>query len=155
MFRYAIANGIAESDPTFALKGALIRPQVTHRAAITDPVKLGGLLRAIDAFQGQTVTRLSLTLLMILSPRPSELRRAKWPEFDMAAKVWSIPGERMKMRRPHQVPLPASAIRLLEELRLLTGASEYLFPSIRSVKRTMSENTMNVALRIMGYSGKR
>lgn len=153
VFRYAIANALAESDPTAALKGALIRPTVKPRAAITDSKKLGGLLRAIDVFQGQTTTRLALSLLMILVPRPGELRHALWPEFDLETKVWSIPAARMKMRRPHQVPLPAQAIVLLQELRELNGSSEFLFPSIRSPKRPMSENTMNAALRIMGFTG--
>lgn len=106
VFKFATANGLAETDPTYALQGALVRPKATPRAAITHPEALGGLLRAIDGFQGQTVTSLSLTLLMILVPRPGELRHAKWPEFDMAGKIWSIPAERMKMRRAHRVPLP-------------------------------------------------
>ena len=154
VFKFATANGLAETDPTFALQGALVRPKAKPRAAITDPEALGGLLRAIDGFQGQTVTRLALTLLMILVPRPGELRHAKWPEFDMTGKIWSIPAERMKMRRAHRVPLPDQAVRLLEELRDLTGSGEYLLPSLRSVARPMSENTMNGALRRLGFSGE-
>ena len=153
VFSYAIANALAESDPTAALKGARIRPTVKPRAAITEPKKLGGLLRVIDVFQGQTITRLALSLLMILVPRPVELLHALWPEFDLETKVWSIPAARMKMRRPHQVPLPTQAIVLLQELRELNGSSEFLLPSIRSPKRPMSENTMNADLRIMGFTG--
>lgn len=153
VFKYAVAVGLAETDPTFSLQGALIRPTPKPRAAITDATKLGGLLRAIDAFQGQTVTRLALSLLVLLVPRPGELRKAEWSEIDLEAKIWSIPGERMKMRRPHQVPLPAKAITVLSELRLLTGAGDYVLPSLRTPLRTMSENTLNVALRIMGFGG--
>ncbi len=153
VFKYAVAVGLAETDPTFALQGALIRPKTKPRAAITDKAQLGGLLRATDGFQGQTATRLGLMLLALLVPRPGELRKAKWTEFDIKAKIWSIPAERMKMRRAHQVPLPAQAIAVLEELRNLTGSGEYVLPSLRTPTRTMSENTLNVALRIMGYSG--
>jgi integrase len=154
VFRYAVAKGLAATDPTYALQGALVRPKATPRAAITDPGALGGLLRAIDGYQGETTTRLSLSLLAILVQRPGELRHAKWPEFDMEAKVWSIPALRMKMRRDHRVPLPDQAIRLLEELHALTGSGEYLLPSLRSVSRPMSENTMNGALRRLGFSGE-
>ena len=153
VFKYAVAVGLAETDPTFALQGALIRPKTKPRAAITDKAQLGGLLRATDGFQGQTATRLGLMLLALLVPRPGELRKAKWVEFDIKAKIWSIPAERMKMRRAHQVPLPAQAVAVLEELRNLTGSGEYVLPSLRTPTRTMSENTLNVALRIMGYSG--
>ena len=152
VFRYAVANGIADTDPTYALRDALIRPTVTPRAAITDPKALGGLLRAIEAFEGQVTTRIALQLLAILVQRPGELRHAKWREFDLEAAVWSIPPERMKMRRPHRVPLPAQALAFLEELRPITGYGDYLFPSLRSAKRPMSENTLNAALRRMGFS---
>lgn len=128
VFKYAVAVGLAETDPTFSLQDALICPTAKLRAAITDPAKLGGLLRAIDGFQGRTVTRLGLSLLVLLVPRPGELRKAKWAEFDIEAKIWSIPAERMKMRRPHQVPLSGPAIAILNELRLLTGAGNYVFP---------------------------
>lgn len=153
VFRYAIANGVAEVDPTFALRDALIRPTVKSRSAITDPKKLGGLLRAIDGFEGQPTTRIALILLALLAQRPGELRHATWTEFDVDAAIWSIPADRMKMRRPHRVPLPKEALQLLTELRGHTGFSTYLFPSLRSVARPMSENTLNAALRRMGYSG--
>ena len=153
VFRYAIASGVAESDPTYALRDALIRQTVTHRAAITEPKALGALLVAIDGFEGQATTRIALHLMAILAQRPGELRHAMWDEFDFEEAVWSIPAEKMKMRKPHNVPLPAQALALLEELRPITGAGELLFPSLRSWQRPMSENTLNAALRRMGYSG--
>jgi len=153
VFRYAVASGIADTDPTYALRDALIRPTVTHRAAITDPKALGALLVAIDNFDGQVTTRIALKLLALLAQRPGELRHTKWEEFDFIDAVWSIPAEKMKMRKPHNVPLPAQALALLEELRPITGQCEFLFPSLRSWRRPMSENTLNAALRRMGYSG--
>ena len=152
VFRFAVANGVAETDPTYALRGALIAPTVTPRAAILDPVELGGLLRAIDAFHGQATTRIGLQLLALLVQRPGELRHATWDEFDTDTRIWTIPTARMKMRRPHRVPLADQAITLLEELRYLTGSGTYLFPSLRSWQRPMSENTLNAALRRIGYS---
>lgn len=154
VFRYAVANGVAETDPTYALRGALIAPTVTPRAAILDPIELGGLMRAIDAFHGQVTTRIGLQLLALLVQRPGELRHATWDEFDTDARIWSFPPERMKMRRPHRVPLPKQALGLLEELRPLTGSGTYLFPSLRSWQRPMSENTLNAALRRIGYSSE-
>ncbi len=152
VFRYAVANGVAETDPTYALRGALIAPTVTPRAAILEPVALGGLMRAIDVFHGQVTTRIALQLLALLVQRPGELRHATWDEFDTDMRIWTIPAARMKMRRPHRVPLPDQAITLLEELRPLTGSGTYLFPSLRSWQRPMSENTLNAALRRIGYS---
>lgn len=153
IFRYAVASGVAETDPTYALRDALIRPTRVHRAAITDPEALGALMAAIDSFDGQAITRIALKLLAILAQRPGELRHAKWEEFDLLDAVWSIPAKKMKMRKPHNVPLPAQALTLLEELRPISGQCEYLFPSLRSWHRPMSENTLNAALRRMGYSG--
>ncbi|MEE9376346.1 MAG: integrase arm-type DNA-binding domain-containing protein [Rhizobiaceae bacterium] len=153
VFRYAIANGLAENDPTFALRDALVTPKVTPRAAITDKKALGGLMRAIDGFEGQTSTRIALELLAIVVTRPGELRHSKWTEIDLEKAVWTIPAERMKMRATHTVPLPDRALELLNELSDLNGWAEYLFPSIRSPKRPMSENTLNAGLRRMGFSG--
>jgi integrase len=154
VFRYAVASGLTETDPTYALRDALIRPTRVHRAAITDPKALGQLLREIDVFDGQVTTRIGLQLLALLAQRPGEIRNAKWEDFDFANKVWAIPAEKMKMRRDHLVPLPDQAIALLDELRGLNGNGEYLFPSLRTWKRPMSENTLNAALRRMGYSGE-
>lgn len=154
VFRYAIANGTVESDPTYALRDAIIRPTVTPRAAITEAKALGGLLRAIDGFHGQLTTRIGLQLLALLAQRPGELRCAKWSEFDLDAAIWSIPAERMKMRRAHRVPLPAQAVVLLKELQKLTGRGDLLLPSLVSAIRPMSENTLNTALRRMGVSAE-
>jgi integrase len=148
-----VASGVAETDPTYALKDALIRPNRKHRAAITDPVKLGALMVAIDGFDGQATTRIALQLLAMLAQRPGEIRQAKWQEIDFETKIWSIPAAKMKMRRDHNVPLPNQAIDLLSELREISGEAEYLFPSLRSWHRPMSDNTLNAALRRMGYSG--
>ena len=153
VFRYAVASGVAETDPTYALRDALIRPTRVHRAAIIDPKALGKLMVEIDGFAGQATTRIALKLLAILAQRPGEIRHAKWDEFDFTNRVWAIPAAKMKMRRDHNVPLPAQAIALLDELRRMNGNGEYLFPSLRTWKRPMSENTLNAALRRMGYSG--
>jgi len=152
VFRYAIATGRAYKDPTEALKGALIRPQVRSRSAILDPKELGVLLNRIDAFSGQPATKHALHLLALLAPRPGELRLATWDEFDCQEATWRVPAERMKMRRPHRVPLPGQAIEQLNELHRHTGTSKLLFPSARSWKKPMSENTLNAALKRMGYS---
>lgn len=151
VFRLAIATGLAETDPTYPLRDALIRPQVKPRAAITDPKRLGELLRAIEEFHGQAVTRIGLQLLALLVPRPGELRQARWEEFDLDAAIWTIPAERMKMRRPHRVPLPQQAIELLRDLSLLTGSGKLVLPSLVSSIRPMSENTLNMALRRLGF----
>lgn len=153
VFRFAVAGGLAETDPTHALKDALIRPNRKHRAAITDREGLGSLLRSIEVFEGQATTCFALKLLVITAQRPGEIRHAKWEEFDFQEKVWSLPASKMKMRRDHNVPLPEQAIALLDELRMITGNGEFLFPSLRSWHRPMSENTLNAALRRMGYSG--
>jgi integrase len=152
VFCYAIANGTATVDPAYPLRNALIRPTAKPRAAITDAKALGGLLRAIDGFHGQVTTRIGLQLMALLAQRPGELRNAKWAEVDLDAAIWSIPAERMKMRRPHRVPLAAQAVALLKDLQKLTGAGELLFPSLVSNARPISENTLNTALRRIGVS---
>ena len=154
VFRFAIATTRAANDPTQALKGAISTPKVTHRAAITDPASFGGLLRSIDGFTGQPTTKAALQLMALLACRPGELRHAKWPEFDMDERVWSIPPERMKMRRPHRIPLPEQAISILKALYPITGhgAAALVFPGLRSVLRPISENTLNGAPRRIGYS---
>ncbi|MDX8526651.1 integrase arm-type DNA-binding domain-containing protein [Mesorhizobium sp. MSK_1335] len=151
VFRFAIATARAEADPTIALRGALISPTVTPRAAITDPKALGGLLRAIDAFDGQPTTRAALKLIALLFPRPGELRAAEWKEFDFESSVWIVPEARMKMRRPHRVPLSRQALNVLASLREISGGGSLLVPSVRSVSRPISDNTLNAALRRMGY----
>lgn len=152
VFRYAVATGRAVADPTSALKGALAAPIVQNRAAIIDPKAFGGLLRAIAGYQGAPETRLALELLALTFVRPGELRAAEWAEFDLEAGVWAIPAEKMKMKRPHRVPLAPQAITILRELQELAGQGKFLFPSVRSVARCMSENTINAALRRLGFA---
>lgn len=152
VFRYAISSARADNDPTGALKGALTSPTVTHRPAITRKEPLGALLRAIDGFDGQPATCAALNLVVVLAPRPGELRLAHWGEFDLDAAIWTIPAERTKMRREHRVPLPTQAVAILRQLHGLTGGGELVFPSIRSTSRPISENTLNAALRRIGYA---
>ncbi len=151
VFRYAIATARADADPTIVLRGAIATPKPKPRAAITDPKKLGPLLRAIDGFDGHVPTRAALRLLPLLFPRPGELRQAEWEEFDFDACVWSVPADRMKMRRPHRVPLAKQAIEILAELRKATGDLKLAFPQIRALSRPLSDGTLNAALRRLGY----
>jgi integrase len=152
VFRFAIASGRAENDPTGALKGALTKPTVQHRAAITEPKAFGGLLRAMAGYNGAPETRAALELLALTFVRPGELRAAEWAEFDLDAGVWVIPAEKMKMRREHRVPLAPRAVVILRELQEITGAGKFPFPSVRSAARCMSENTINAALRRLGFT---
>jgi integrase len=152
VFRFAIATARADNDPTGALRGALVAPTVKPRAAIVVPKAFGGLLRAIEDYDGTLETRYALALLALTFVRPGELRAAEWPEFDIDASVWEIPAGRMKMRKPHRIPLAPRAVTILKELRKLTGQGRFLFPSVRSVQRCMSENTLNAALRRMGFT---
>jgi integrase len=149
--RYAIVTARAEMDPTQPLRGAITTPEATPRAAITDPKRLGALLRAIDGFDGQPTMIAGLKLMALLFPRPGELRLATWPEFDMDRQIWTIPAERTKMRRAHQIYLARQAVEIIEDLRKITGHRELLFPGIWTWKRPISENTLNLALRRMGY----
>lgn len=153
VFRFAVATGRAGSDPTASLKGALTAPIVTHRAAIIEPKAFGGLLRAIAGYTGAPETRAGLDLLALTFVRPGELRAAEWVEFDLDAALWSIPPDRMKMRRPHRIPLAPQALAILRELHAITGRGKFLFPSVRSPARCMSENTINAALRRLGFTG--
>ncbi len=151
VFRYAIATARAETDPTYSLQGALAQVKSSPRAAITDPQRFGALLRAIDAFDGQPSTRIGLQLLTLLFPRPGELRLAQWPEFDLQRALWTIPASRMKMRRPHRMPLPRQALELLSALRLISNGN-FLFAGVRSPSRPISDGTLNAALRRLGYT---
>jgi integrase len=154
VFRYAIATGRADRDPSMDLRGALTSPQVSHRPAIVDPAGIGALLRAIDGFDGQTTTRAALRLAAYVFVRPGELRHAEWEEFDLNAAVWSLPAEKMKMRRPHRVPLARQSLAILRELQEITGSGRWLFPSVRAFTRPISENTLNAALRRLGYGSE-
>jgi integrase len=151
VFRYAIVTSRAETDPSVVLRGALLQPQTQHRASITDEKELGALMRSIDEYDGWPTLRVALELVALTMTRPGDVRLAKRPEFALEKAVWRIPAERMKMRRPHDVPLSRQAIRLLEGIWDLSDG-ELLLPSIRSPKRPLSENAMNSALRRMGYT---
>ncbi len=154
VFRYAVATGQVTRDPTPDLRGALQPDKPTHRAAITDPVAIGALLRALDSFAGTFVVACALRLAPYVFVRPGELRHAEWTEIDLKTAEWRIPAAKTKMRAPHLVPLSRQAVKLLRELHPLTGAGRYVFPSIRVAAVgtvPMSENTLNVALRRLGY----
>lgn len=158
VFRYAVATGRAVSNPARDLKDALKKPVVKHFAAITDPLRLGELLRACDGYQGTLVVRAALHLVPLLLLRPGELRHAQWAEFDLESALWVVPAERMKREKngklngkPHLVPLPVQAVATLRELHALTGAGEYVFRGERHHHRPMSENTVNAALRALGF----
>lgn len=152
VFRYAVATARLRSDPTRDLRGALINPTVTHYGAITDVSEVGPLLRAIDRYKSQGMTDWALKLAPHVFVRPGELRTAQWEEFDLEARVWTIPAEKMKMRKPHHVPLSRQSVALIEQIREITKPWSYIFPSLWSRKRPMSDNTLNAALRRMGYS---
>jgi integrase len=152
VFRYAIATGRAERDISSDLRGALVPVVSKNHAALTNPMEIGALLRAIESYQGQPVTAAALKLAPLVFVRPGELRGAMWNEFDFGASEWRIPGERMKMSQQHIVPLSRQAIAILRELRTLTGRSDYVFPSLLSAMRPMSNNTINSALRRLGYT---
>jgi integrase len=152
VFRYAVVTGRAKADPAAMLSGALIAPKVKHHAAILDPAKLGELLRAIDDYEGALITRLAMQIAPHVMVRPGELRQATWDEFDLDAKIWRIAAQRMKMRRVHAVPLSDQVVVYLRELQQFSGPEGYIFPAFHTSRRPMSENTMNVAFRRMGYS---
>lgn len=158
--RYAVATGRAQRDITADLRGALPPVQVEHMAAITDPKQVAELLRAIDGYTGTFPVACALKLAPLLFQRPGELRAAEWAEFDLEGCTWEIPGDRMKRTKQgkaaggaHIVPLSSQAVAILHELRLLTGSGRLLFPSVRTKDRPMSDNTVNGALRRLGYDG--
>lgn len=152
IFRYAIATARAERDVAADLRGALIVPKPVHRAAITTPKEAGALLRAIESFEGYANTRAALLLLPHVFVRPGELRFAEWADFDFDKGVWTIPPHKTKMRRPHAIPLTRQALDMIASIEHDADYSSFLFPSLRSVDRPMSENTINAALRRMGYA---
>jgi integrase len=152
IFRYAIATARAERDVAADLRGALIAPQPVHRAAITGVHEAGGLLRAIEAFEGHANTRAALRLLPHVFVRPGELRHAEWADLDFDKALWTIPPHKTKMRRAHTIPLSRQALAILQTIEHDADYSRFLFPSLRSVERPMSENTINAALRRMGFA---
>jgi integrase len=152
VFRYAVATARLASDPSRDLKGALTAPKPKHYGAIIEAAKVGELLRAIDGYEGLGLTQLAMQIAPHVFVRPGELRHAEWNEFDLDGALWIIPGEKMKMRKAHHVPLSRQAIALFREVQSVTGPNGYVFPSIRSRTRPMSENTINAGLRRLGYT---
>lgn len=132
IFRFAIASGLAENDPTQALRGALIPVVAQNRPSITDPKRIGELLRGIDGYRGHLPTEYAFRMLPLVFVRPGELRMAEWSEFDISDAMWRIPASRMKMREQHLVPLSTQVLKLLEELKPHTGDGKLVFPSITS-----------------------
>ena len=154
VFRYAIATGRADRDPARDLAGALTPTKEKHLASITEPRAVGELLRAIDGYKGAFITRCALRLAPLVFVRPGELRQAQWVEFDFEKLEWRIPAARMKMRVQHIVPLSTQAVAILRELQPSTARFQFLFPSVRSRFRPMSENTITAAIRRLGYTGQ-
>ena len=159
VFRFAIAEGADLRDPCHEIRDALKRPPVRHFAAITKPAELTGLLRAIDNYNGTLCVRSALKLSPMLMVRPGELRLARWDEFDLDHRIWYVPSIRMKRTKdqkingePHLVPLARQAVQRLEELFQVTGESGCVFPSTAKPGRFISENTLNKAMRLMGYT---
>lgn len=152
VLRYAVVTGRATQDPSGALKGALPPVRQKHHASITDPKQIGGLLRAIEEYQGQFITKCALKFIPYCFVRPTELRHAEWGEIDFDKAEWRIPAEKMKMNEVHIVPLSKQAITILKDVEPLTGTGKFIFPSVRSSKRPMSENTINASLRRMGFT---
>ena len=154
IFRYAVGRGLATRDPSrdIELKDILPPADVQHHASVTDPKAVGELLRAIEGFTGALTTQCALRLAALVFVRPGELRHAEWTEFDFNKAEWRIPAAKMKMREQHIVPLSVQAVAILREIQSLTGAGRYVFPSGRGGGRPMSENTVNAALRRLGYT---
>ena len=150
VFRYAIATGRAEGDPSRDLQGALAKPKKKHLAAITDPKLVATLLRAMESYQGTPVVRAALGLAPLLFVRPGELRHMEWTEVDLEDKTWLIPGEKMKIGLDHIVPLATQTVEILKEINPLTNSSRYVLPSARSHRRPMSNNAILAAFRRMG-----
>jgi len=153
VFRFAVSTARATADPAAALRGALVAPVATHHAAILEPNAVGALLRAIDGYDGQPMTKLALQLAPHVFVRPGELRQAEWTEIDLDSAIWKISASKMKLRQPHSVPLSRQAIVILRAAQALTGRHRYVFASLYPGKRPMSENTINAALRRLGYAG--
>ncbi len=155
VMRFAIATGRAKRNPVADLRGALQPKPKRHYAALTTPNDLAPLMLAISQYTGRFTTRCAVALAPLVFVRPGELRQAEWSEFDLDAAQWLIPAERMKMRVQHLVPLSTQALAILQEIEPLTGRGRYVFPGRHSPKRPMSENTVNSALRRMGFEGER
>ena len=153
VFRYAVVIGLAERDVTADLRDALTAKIIGHHAAITEPKELGDLMRSIFAYTGHPCTVAALKLAPLVFVRPGELRTAEWAEIDLDGAEWRIPGSKMKMKVDHIVPLSTQAVEILRSVQPITGHGRYVFPSLRTGERPMSENTLTAALRGMGYAG--
>lgn len=152
VFGHASALGLRSAgNPARELEGIFTAPATKHHAAITDPKQVGELLRDIEEYRGQPTTKHALRLAPHVFVRPGELRSAEWSEIDLEGAVWSIPAHRTKMRRAHSVPLSVQAVGILRELHEVTGTGRYLFPALHTTLKPISENTLNVALRRLGY----
>ncbi|HEX5126643.1 MAG TPA: integrase arm-type DNA-binding domain-containing protein [Rhodocyclaceae bacterium] len=156
IFRYAVGHGIAQRDPSrdIELKDVLAPVAVQHHASVKTPEETGELLRAISGYTGSFVSRSALQFAPLVFVRPGELRHAEWSEFNLDKAEWRIPASKMKMDEQHIIPLSSQALKVLREIQPLTGAGRYVFPSERSAARPMSENTINAALRRMGYTNE-
>jgi integrase len=152
VFRFGVATARCDADPAHLLSGSLLAPVPKSYAAIVDPKKLGELLRAIEAYDGYPPTMYALRILPRVFVRPGELRLAEWGEFDLDKAVWQIPIGRMKARRPHAVPLSMQVVALLRELQGMFGDTGYVFRSLHARAKPISENTLNQALRRMGFT---
>jgi len=152
VFKYAVTTGQGERNQAADLIGAFPRTETKHHAAITDPKEVGGLMRAIRDYQGTFIVATALKLTPLVFLRPKELRMAEWSEIDIKGAEWRIPANKMKKKRLHIIPLSPQAIEVIESIRPVTGRGKYVFPSMRSADRPMSDNTVNAALRRIGYS---
>jgi len=152
IFRYAIATSKAERDPSADIRGALPPVKHKHHASITDPVKIGKLLRDIDGYTGTFIVRCAFKLSPLVFLRAGELRSAEWCEFDLDKAEWRIADGRMKKEGAHIVPLATQAVAILREIHPLTGSGRYVFPSAVSTLKPMSENAIRAALRSLGYT---
>ncbi len=154
IFKYAVTKGLASSNPAQSIDLSLILTQngVQHHSSVTEPKAVGELLRAIDGFTGSFSTRCALRLASLVFVRPGNLRHAEWTEIDFDKAEWRIPAGKMKIPEQHIVPLSAQAIAILREIQPLTGHGRYVFASERGGGKPMSENTINAALRRLGYT---
>jgi integrase len=151
VFRYAVATLRAENDPTYALRGALLKVKVQHRAAITDERELGKFLSSLDDYSGWPIVQDAFKFLILTMSRPGDVRHMQRSEVEHEKALWHIPAERMKMRRPHDIPLSKQALEILKRVWPLNEQHPLVFPSLRSHKRPISENAFNAVLRNMGY----
>lgn len=152
VFEFAMVSELVDRDPTIGVGAAMEQKKEVHYAAITEPVAAGALLRAIWAYEGHPACTAALKVAPYVFLRPGELRTPEWTEIDLDAAEWRIPATKMKMKVDHIVPLARQVVDILRQLKKSTGHCRYVFPSIRSANRPMSDMTVNAALRSLGYS---